>query len=197
MKVPYQTVLLGTLNASDELKRLAGVWRCVMSFRRFSIRRRLRHHVAYMLALFFSLTSAAQAHADSGEVSFNPIGTNRIIFVCLTDLPDEAAVDVSQTYDRLDWDGFAERHLLVFEVQDTTLYLVQRDGVSWRRVEQSGSADALRRRANCRGDLDFVLIGKDGGEKMRWQESLPRRPLFDTIDAMPMRQYEMRQNAKR
>jgi len=137
---------------------------------------------ATFLALFFSLTSAAQAHADSGEVS---------------DLPDEAAVDVSQTYDRLDWDGFAERHLRVFEVQDTTLYLVQRDGVSWRRVEQSSSADALRRRANCRGDLDFVLIGKDGGEKMRWQESLPRRPLFDTIDAMPMRQYEMRQNAKR
>ena len=137
--------------------------------------------------------------AEAGESNplFNPIGTNRIIVVCLTDLPNEAAADVSQTYDRLDWDGFAERHLLVFEVQDTTLYLVLRDGVSWRKVEQSGSADALRRRANCRGDLDFVLIGKDGGEKMRWQESLPRRPLFDTIDAMPMRQYEMRQSEKR
>ena len=133
--------------------------------------------------------------AEAGESNplFNPIGTNRIIFVCLTDLPDEAAVDVSQTYDRLDWDGFAERHLLVFEVQDTTLHLVQQDEDSWRRLEQSSSTDALRRRANCRGDLDFVLIGKDGGEKMRWQESLPRRPLFDTIDAMPMRQYEMRQ----
>jgi len=41
--------------------------------------------------------------------------------------------------------------------------------------------------------VEYVLIGKDGGEKRRWQDSLPRGELFDTIDAMPMRQYEMRQ----
>ncbi|ETX28301.1 DUF4174 domain-containing protein [Roseivivax isoporae] len=37
-----------------------------------------------------------------------------------------------------------------------------------------------------------VLVGKDGGVKLRSEEPLALRTLFDTIDAMPMRRQEMR-----
>ncbi len=41
-----------------------------------------------------------------------------------------------------------------------------------------------------------VLIGKDGGAKHRETEPVAPASLFSTIDAMPMRQQEMRQGKK-
>jgi hypothetical protein len=38
-----------------------------------------------------------------------------------------------------------------------------------------------------------VLVGKDGTEKRRDAEAVTARSIFDTIDAMPMRQREMRE----
>jgi hypothetical protein len=40
-----------------------------------------------------------------------------------------------------------------------------------------------------------VLVGKDGTEKRRDAEPVTARSIFDTIDAMPMRQREMRDSS--
>ena len=40
-----------------------------------------------------------------------------------------------------------------------------------------------------------VLVGKDGTEKRRDAEPVTVRSVFDTIDAMPMRQREMRESS--
>ena len=40
--------------------------------------------------------------------------------------------------------------------------------------------------------LTVVLIGKDGGEKARWDKLVQPQEIFDLIDSMPMRQSEMR-----
>lgn len=42
----------------------------------------------------------------------------------------------------------------------------------------------------------IILIGKDGGEKRRSHEPLQAEDLFQTIDAMPMRQQEIRSKNK-
>lgn len=55
------------------------------------------------------------------------------------------------------------------------------------------SADALRERYDVAPDaFAAILIGKDGGEKLRTETVLMPETLFQTIDAMPMRQREMR-----
>ena len=41
-----------------------------------------------------------------------------------------------------------------------------------------------------------VLVGKDGTEKRRDAEPVSARSIFDTIDAMPMRQREMRDSSE-
>ena len=41
-------------------------------------------------------------------------------------------------------------------------------------------------------DFTVILIGKDGGEKMRSHAPIPWQTLQQTVDAMPMRQDEMR-----
>ena len=39
--------------------------------------------------------------------------------------------------------------------------------------------------------FEIMLVGKDGGVKLRQDKPLTARALFDTIDAMPMRRREM------
>lgn len=55
----------------------------------------------------------------------------------------------------------------------------------------AGAAPSLRERFDVRpGQTEFVLLGKDGGVKLR-RPTLPMPELFAVIDAMPMRRAEM------
>jgi hypothetical protein len=56
----------------------------------------------------------------------------------------------------------------------------------------SEAAAALRARYRVADGFAVILIGKDGGEKLRSAEPIPAERLFATIDAMPMRQSEAR-----
>lgn len=44
--------------------------------------------------------------------------------------------------------------------------------------------------------LTVILLGKDGGEKVRQVGQFDLQAIFDRIDAMPMRQREMRQRSQ-
>jgi len=56
---------------------------------------------------------------------------------------------------------------------------------------------AARRRFHVRPtDFTVILIGKDGGEKLRSHQPISLDTLRSTIDAMPMRQEEMRSQTK-
>ena len=52
---------------------------------------------------------------------------------------------------------------------------------------------AIRQQLEPNGFL-MLLVGKDGGIKLRSQEIIPVKTLKRTIDAVPMRQREMRQD---
>jgi hypothetical protein len=56
-------------------------------------------------------------------------------------------------------------------------------------------AEAARRRFHITpSDFAIILLGKDGGEKLRSSHPITLDQLRNTIDAMPMRQQEMRRN---
>ncbi len=55
-------------------------------------------------------------------------------------------------------------------------------------------AEALRERFQPGEPFTVVLVGKDTTEKLRSEELLTVQKLFDTIDAMPMRQREMQRD---
>ena len=50
-------------------------------------------------------------------------------------------------------------------------------------------------KATAKG-FTFILIGKDGGEKLRSNEAVGLEKLYAIIDAMPMRQEEMKRQGK-
>ena len=84
-------------------------------------------------------------------------------------------------------DGFVERDLTVVEVVQHSVLVDGRPDSSLRAAELRALYDISK------VDFATVLIGKDGGEKMRRNGLMPLDTLFETIDAMPMRRQEMRQ----
>ena len=84
-----------------------------------------------------------------------------------------------------------ERDLLIFHVLETeenrlaNLPLNKEQGISLRK-----------KFSIMPGQLIVILIGKDGEAKLRGELPLELSEIFSVIDAMPMRQREMRERAK-
>jgi hypothetical protein len=99
--------------------------------------------------------------------------------------------------------GFRERDLLVLTVTGQnrgTTVTGQNRGTQRAApgAEPQPLTAAAARRLRDRFDVPddafrVVLVGKDGTEKRREAEPVSARSVFDTIDAMPMRQREMRE----
>lgn len=89
--------------------------------------------------------------------------------------------------------GVSDRDLVVFRIMEQQGYYPDNQALSAHQVT------VLRRYYQVSPQtFQVILVGKDGGEKMRRvQQLLPTQDLFRTIDAMPMRKSEMRKKKKR
>lgn len=84
-----------------------------------------------------------------------------------------------------------ERDLIVLSTPDRT----ETSSVIGYASLPRGTGRALRDQyAPAPIGLTVVLIGKDGGEKQRWQNVVEPETIFEIIDAMPMRQQEIQRN---
>jgi hypothetical protein len=98
---------------------------------------------------------------------------------------DNPALGEQQRIAEADAAGFAERDMTIVEVVGETV----RVAGERRRAD----AAALRQRMDADGATFAArLVGKDGGIKLRADEPISADRLFEVIDAMPMRQAEMR-----
>ena len=58
-------------------------------------------------------------------------------------------------------------------------------------------ADSIRNHFAVPGDaFSLILVGKDGGIKLKRSDQVDLREVFGLIDSMPMRQSEMRQKSQ-
>jgi hypothetical protein len=86
-----------------------------------------------------------------------------------------------------DEQGMKERNLVVYQIYGTTGKNPQKTYLSAIEIA------ALHQYYQPQLDgFTVILVGKDGGEKLRKNSILALQDLFDTIDAMPMRQSEMK-----
>ncbi len=84
-----------------------------------------------------------------------------------------------------------DRDLVVFEVLEKGPSRVNRTQLE-RQV-----ADSMRNRFNVpRHKFTLILIGKDGGTKLKRHAQTDLKEVFELIDSMPMRQKEMRQKTQ-
>ncbi len=86
--------------------------------------------------------------------------------------------------------GLGERDMVLIEVAGPRVAV---DG----RPAPDLSAKALRARYGVGARTAVaLLVGKDGGVKLRREGAISAETLFSTIDAMPMRRREMRERGK-
>ena len=112
----------------------------------------------------------------------NFLGEDRLLVICNDALlPSE-----------IDWDGFAERDLIILESSGRYVNYLYKDKSEVPARVLLRSSKRFQEIVACSDASEFILIGKDTGVKKRWEDTLPIHDLFQTIDAMPMRQYEMR-----
>jgi hypothetical protein len=114
-------------------------------------------------------------------------GENRLLIVFAPQIIDDR-------YDRQMQDMLANR----VEVRERDLKTVEVIGVEPVRVDALTEPDIdavdLRERFDVGEDqFKVLLVGKDGTVKMTADEPVPASRLFEKIDAMPMRQREMRE----
>ena len=82
------------------------------------------------------------------------------------------------------------------EDRDLVIFTIFAEGES--HIDESpvgdAAAESLRKRFDIKsGQFAVILIGKDGGEKLREESYKPLEEIFSLIDSMPMRQAEMRE----
>lgn len=84
--------------------------------------------------------------------------------------------------------GFDERDLLLIE-----LLVDGNNRLNGEPVAEEDAASVRSRYGIANNDFVVMLIGKDGTQKRRDTEPVAAEAIFSAIDAMPMRQQEMRQ----
>lgn len=89
-------------------------------------------------------------------------------------------------------DEITDRDLLVFRILERG-----KSRLGDSPIDDASSA-LLRDRLSARtGHFTVVLVGKDGGEKLRQSDEVELEEIFSLIDSMPMRQRERSQRKSR
>jgi hypothetical protein len=94
---------------------------------------------------------------------------------------------------RGDQGGLRERQVQVLIYPEKPAAEAWRKGLDATLWREPGDGAEVRPRLRVSpGEFAVVLIGKDGGEKLRFHGTMTWERLRGTIDAMPMRQNEMK-----
>ena len=116
--------------------------------------------------------------------------THRVLLVCSPSAADDRHRDQLSALQPAEA-GAAERNLVIVEAFER--------GASRAEGLDIDDADAASLRQAFRiapGGFAAILIGKDGGEKARWDWPVSASALFHAIDAMPMRRREARDDSR-
>jgi hypothetical protein len=82
----------------------------------------------------------------------------------------------------------SERHLVVFRIFETGPSFMDSTQIDFR------TSEAIRQQLDVvPEEITCILVGKDGGVKLRRPFPVKLNDIFTLIDSMPMRQEEMRQ----
>ncbi|MEO1449426.1 MAG: DUF4174 domain-containing protein [Bacteroidota bacterium] len=127
--------------------------------------------------LLLSLVPGMMAGQHLQELTWK----NRVLIVHVQEASPEWPAQ--QNLWRSNADGMAERDLVVGIIQGDTVY--------WPDCKELARPYLDQFRISSE-EFCVLLIGKDGGEKLRTGTVLPVEKLYAVIDAMPMRRQEMR-----
>ena len=143
------------------------------------------------LPLLIGLFTGAAFGEDTVSVDLNAYQwKNRLLLLFASSEEDQAYLTLKKEIDRQAME-VKDRDLLVF-------YVLERDEsqLDQERLNPDQALYLKKRLSVPSGRVTIVLIGKDGYEKLRQESPVDLKEIFAIIDAMPMRQQEMKKNPK-
>ena len=115
---------------------------------------------------------------------------NRLLFLFAEDANDPFFKNL-QSQIRAQKAEVDDRDLIVFEVPAQGPARMNTSPLDQKE------ADSIRNHFAVPGDaFSLILVGKDGGIKLKRSDQVDLREVFGLIDSMPMRQSEMRQKSQ-
>ncbi len=112
---------------------------------------------------------------------------NRPVLLFAPKVEDKRFQQMKQQVNTLK-EGIEDREIVVIEI------LQEGQSKAEGRPLPDDKVTALRKQYDIEPDkFALLLVGKDGGIKARWFEPIDVKQIFGNIDAMPMRQREMRE----
>lgn len=143
----------------------------------------MRYH--YFILLFFTLFLMTELQLNAQHFTQHQ-WQDRVILIH-TPSSDEERWKNQLEILAADPTGLAERKLVVYQIRDNHY----RHGLStqgdWKKLTSPPADPFLSGEG-----FEIILIGLDGGVKLRQNELLPLAELFALIDGMPMRKAEIR-----
>ena len=138
-----------------------------------------------VLLLTFSMTQAGEKDSVA-DLELDSLRWKKRVLVLFS--PSESDASFRSQKHGLDStaEGVLERDLMVLEI------IEQGQSRAGNRLLSEKSVQDIRKRVRAQtGLFQVLLIGKDGGVKLRSSEPVSMKDLFGLIDSMPMRQQEM------
>jgi hypothetical protein len=120
---------------------------------------------------------------------------HRLLFVFAPSDADDALAAQEQHFDGHDA-GFQDRDLLLVTITAPEAGTLRAGPGDAPQPLAGAAIERLYDQFDVPPDsFRVILVGKDGTEKQRNAQPVTARSVFDTIDAMPMRQREMRESS--
>ena len=156
----------------------------------------MRSFILVLLLSVFASSAMADVPPDSADFQLDAHRwEQRLLFVFAPSADAESLAVQAERFDGHDA-GFHERDLLLLTITGAdTGTLREAPGAEARALTHT-AVERLYDHFDVPADaFRVVLVGKDGTEKRRDAEPVTVRFVFDTIDAMPMRQRELRDSS--
>jgi hypothetical protein len=146
--------------------------------------------ISLFLLISFSMARAGEK-ASVADLDLDSLRWKNRVLVLFSPSESDASFQLQKQGLASSAQGVLERDLMVLEISEQGQSRAGNQLLSEKSVQ-----DIRKRLGVVGGSFQVLLIGKDGGVKLRSTEPVSTKDLFGLIDSMPMRQEEMESRKK-
>ena len=146
--------------------------------------------ISLVCILLFLLVVVSMAQASEkgsvADLDLDALRWKNRVFLLFSHSESDASFQSQKKGLAFGAEGVVERELVILEITE------QGQSRAGNQLLSEKSVQEIRKRFGLQtGTFQVLLIGKDGGVKLRSSEPVSTKDLFGLIDSMPMRRQEM------
>lgn len=141
----------------------------------------------FLLSFIILISLSACSQETPVQIMEKYLWEKRVVILFTPSSSHDVYIKQKQAFEKSK-DGLKERDLIIWEAVYGEYVLADKAA-----LPHISALNVFKEYDVKKDEFAFVLIGKDGGEKLRKNGVVSSEDLFKLIDSMPMRQQEMLQ----